>query len=132
MTVRDATVGPLFGTSSRIWLRHFDVVVVDPERIGCDLRKERVGALANLRAEASTRTLPRRSLDRRRSNSRCALAGPGEASAVHERREPNSFLDAARRIVSRERCLLASIVGQIAALDPEVRPYRPARGSSGP
>ena len=50
MQVRDATVGPLFGHDRGVGLDDLDVVAVDAERVGGDLREDRVGALADLGA----------------------------------------------------------------------------------
>ena len=59
MQVREATVGPLFGTMDvsgcptgptviQCNLHHFDRVVRNPERVGGNLTEDRVGPLADL------------------------------------------------------------------------------------
>ena len=50
MQVREATVGPLSGTTAVSGCATSTSSQIDPERVGGDLRKDRVGALADLGA----------------------------------------------------------------------------------
>jgi hypothetical protein len=49
ITVREATVGPLLGTSAGIRRSHCDVVVADADSLGGNLREHSVCALAKFR-----------------------------------------------------------------------------------
>ena len=50
IAVREATVGPLSGTSEVSDRRHLDLGRLDAERLGGEHREDRLGALADLRA----------------------------------------------------------------------------------
>ena len=111
MQVRDATVGPLSGTTDVSGCAISIVVERHAERVGGDLREDRVGALADLgvRRQHADAAVGGRFEGHHRGQ--VVLARPGEAGAVHERREPDALPDPERRVDLVEPRALGVIVG---------------------
>ena len=103
MHVREATVGPLFGTTAVSGCTISIASSGEAERVGGNLREDRVGALTDLGAGGQHAHAPvgrRLDLDDR---SEMILARAGEAGAVHERGEADALLDRRRGVRARER-----------------------------
>ena len=97
--------GAAVGDVARVGRRHLDVVAGHAQRVGGDLREDRVRALADLGARGQhAHATVRRALgaDHR---GQVLLAGAREAGSVQERREAHAALDrAAGRVLDGETC----------------------------
>ena len=91
ITVRDATVGPLFGHLQSVGLGHADVLVWQTESLGSNLAENGIGSLAEFRAGnqhantaigAALYAYHRTQITLARSGESCAVQESGDAHAL--------------------------------------------------